>query len=432
VRLKASNADAGDDFGIAMSLDEDALVVTAQDEDSDGVGVGAPQDPGSSSKAETGAAYGFDRDGGGWSQSAFFKAAESIDEIHFGVSASLELPGLAVSSPYLNGGRVYLFERAPAGYWSQGPTVFAAHSEAGDNFGRFVALKGDTLVVTAYFEDSADTGVDGDQLDNSAINAGAAYVFERVGGLWNQSAYLKAFNTGAGDTFGSALAFDGNTIAIGARREDSADQGASGVGEDDGAENSGAVYLFERFESTWVQTAYLKASNSEAGDDFGAAVAIEGDTLVAAGRLEDSWSGTNQLDNNATDSGAVYVFERVDGEWIQTAYLKAPNADAGDHFGTRVALRGNLLAISSRYEASGSEDLNDNSASGAGAVYLFERVGGIWQQTDYFKAPEPKMGDNFGLDLVFDEHTLVVGAIGDDSHPSGGSAPDSGAAYVFR
>jgi hypothetical protein len=429
--LKAPNAHDGDDFGSALALEGDMLVVTAQDEDGKGIGVDPVKEGG---QAESGAAYVFGWNGNIWKPDTYLKAPQSLLKIHFGFAASLELPWLAVSTTDQDGGRVHFFERTPE-KWIPGPTAQPFHPEYGDDFGRFVVLRGDTLVVTAWYESSAATGVegegadDGPQLDNSASHAGAAYVFERVDGAWPQSAYLKASNTDAGDVFGCALAFDGNTIAIGARREDSADQGTDGVGEDDGAGNSGAVYVFERFGASWVQTAYLKSSNSEAGDEFGAAVALSGDTLVVGARFEDSRYGAGELDNGAKDSGAVYVFNRVGSSWTQTAYLKASNADPTDFFGTRVALSGDRLAVSATYEAGPS-----NGSANSGAVYLFERDGDTWHETDYFRAPEPAQDDFFGLDLVLDDKTLVVGALGEDKHPDGPpkTAPDSGAAYVFR
>jgi hypothetical protein len=155
----------------------------------------------------------------------------------------------------------------------------ASNAEAGDVFGISVALAGDTLAVGAYGEASGATG---GQADNSAINAGAVYVFVRTGATWTQQAYLKAPNTGAGDLFGYSVALSGDTLAIGAPNESS---GATGVNPASGqADNSaiqaGAVYVFVRTGTTWTQQAYLKASNTGAGDLFGWSVALSGDTLA--------------------------------------------------------------------------------------------------------------------------------------------------------
>jgi hypothetical protein len=80
-----------------------------------------------------------------------------------------------------------------------------------DLFGYSVAISGDTVVVGAFAEDSNATGVNGDQSNNSASNAGAAYVFVRSSGTWSQQAYLKASNTGVFHEFGrSVVAISGD------------------------------------------------------------------------------------------------------------------------------------------------------------------------------------------------------------------------------
>ena len=92
---------------------------------------------------------------------------------------------------------------------------------------------------------SGATGINGNQKDDSASNAGAIYVFTRSGGKWAQQAYVKASNTAAYDSFGFTLSLsgDGNTLAVGATREDSAAHGINGSGADNSAEDSGAVYV---------------------------------------------------------------------------------------------------------------------------------------------------------------------------------------------
>src|SRR5690606_34801582 len=100
--------------------------------------------------------------------------------------------------------------------------IKASNTGEGDQFGYSVSLSGDTLAVGAYFEDSAAIGVNGDQADNSAGASGAVYVFRRSGGVWTQEAYLKASNAEAGDLFGYSVSLSGDSLAIGAQREDSA------------------------------------------------------------------------------------------------------------------------------------------------------------------------------------------------------------------
>jgi hypothetical protein len=415
-----------------MAFDGDTLVVCSDLEDSDGIGVDPNQN--NESSTDSGASYVFVREGESWPQRTFLKPLVNSPGAHFGMSAALQGSWLVVGAHESSKvGAVFPFEYTTK--WIDRPELKASNADHADKFGRFVAVQGQTLVVTAYFEDSSATGVDGDQLNNVASDSGAAYVFELEEGGWQQSAYLKASNTGNSDWFGGALAFDGKAIAISSRKEDSADTGVFGVGEDEDSPDSGAVYVFERYEDSWAQTAYLKASNTGSGDEFGSSVAIDGDTLAVGSRLEDSdATGTegDQADDTAKDAGAVYVFVRSDGGWAQQAYLKASNTDNGDQFGTRVALSGDFLAVSATGEASDGSSPDDDSLDDAGAVYLFRRTGTAWAQIDYFKAPEPRDLEFFGLDLVMNHETLAVGARGEGTGNDGAEALNSGAVFVFR
>ncbi|NCQ62251.1 MAG: hypothetical protein GW913_16475, partial [Myxococcales bacterium] len=150
------------------------------------------------------------------------------------------------------------------------------------------------------------------------------------------STYLKASNTGANDLFGQvvALSADGSTLAVGAILEASNAMGAGGDQADNSAADAGAVYVFTRAGSMWSQQAYLKASNTGVRDWFGSAVALsaDGSTLAVGAAGEDSnamGAGGDQADNSATEAGAVYVFTRAGSMWSQQAYLKASNTGAG-------------------------------------------------------------------------------------------------------
>jgi hypothetical protein len=135
------------------------------------------------------------------------------------------------------------------GIWSQQAYLKASNTNADDLFGHSVAISGDTIVIGAIHEASRAVGVNGDQQDNSASRAGAAYVFVRdAQGYWKQQAYLKASNTAAGFFFGSSLAVFGNTVAIGAPSENSNVTGVNGNQQDTSANDSGAVYVFEQLE----------------------------------------------------------------------------------------------------------------------------------------------------------------------------------------
>jgi hypothetical protein len=161
------------------------------------------------------------------------------------------------------------------------------------------------------FEDSSATGVNGEQADESTSNGGAVYVFTRSGTTWSQQAYLKASNTGADDFFGRSVSVHGDWLVVGARGEDSDATGVNGDQTDNSAPDAGAVYVFSRSGTTWSQEAYLKGSNTQAGDTFGLSVSLSANGLVVGAYREDSnTTGVNgsQASNAAADSGAVYLF----------------------------------------------------------------------------------------------------------------------------
>jgi len=242
-----------------------------------------------------------------------------------------------------------------------------------------VALSQDTLAVGTPNEASSAIGVDGIQDDNSASYSGAVYIFRRSLDTWVQEAYIKASNTGSGDNFGNSVALSADSLAVGARFEDSAATGTgSGQNDDNTASNSGAVYMFRHIGIVWAQEVYLKASNTDSEDNFGISISLMSDTLaVGAHREASKGQGVDgvQANNEAQGSGAVYLFQRTGEGWVQKTYLKASNTDSGDAFGTSVSLSGDTLAIGAPLEDSAASGIsgnqNDNTSSDSGAAYIF-------------------------------------------------------------
>lgn len=321
----------------------------------------------------------------------------------------------------------------------------ASNTDGEDQFGLAIAISGDTLVVGAHREDSNATGVNGDESDNSADNAGAVYVFRKIGGIWSQEAYLKASNTDAGDSFGAAVDISGDTIVVGAPDEDSNATGINGDESDNSAALSGAVYVFQRTGSTWNQQAYIKASNTDAYDLFGTSVAISGNSLVVGAYQEESTArGINgdETDNSGAQVGAAYVFRRTGNSWQQNAYLKASNAQPEDLFGFDVNIDGNTIIVSALLEDSNATGVNgdqiNDSTKDSGAVYVFRFSGGNWVQEAYVKASNTGRFDAFGVSLDISGNTMVVGTSSEDSNATGvngdetdNSLDRAGAAYVF-
>ncbi|MEZ5463692.1 MAG: FG-GAP repeat protein [Lysobacteraceae bacterium] len=344
-------------------------------------------------------------------------------------------------------GAAYVFVRS-GNTWSLQAYLKASNTNAGDFFGGSVAVSGDTVVVGAIGEKSATAGVNGNQADNSANSAGAAYVFVRTGNAWSQQAYLKASNTGTFDSFGRAVAISGDTVVVGASGEDSGTTGVNGNQADNSVNLAGAAYVFVRTGNNWSQQAYLKASNSGVADYFGSAVAVSGDVVVI-GAFEENSAATgvngNQADNSTLGAGAAYVFVRGNNGWFQQAYLKASNSGEGDYFGSSVAVSGDTVVVGASSEDSASSGMNGNQASnsavGAGAAYVFARIGrlgGVWTQQAYVKASNTDAEDRLGYSVAVSGDLVVAGAFQEDSFDTGvngnqldNTMQDAGAAYVF-
>jgi hypothetical protein len=411
--IKASNPDgsganatgAGDQFGYAMAMsgDGNTLAIGAPNESSNATGVDGVQD--NNQAPESGAVYVFTRDGEHWVPQAYLKASNAGAFDQFGFSLSL------------------------------------SHD-------------GNVLAVGAFAEGSASTGVDGDQDDDSARNAGAVYVFTRSGAAWSQQAYLKASNVRRDYDmyFGwsVSLSSDGATLAVGARGEDG-DPAAGGNQSDNSISNAGAVYVFARADASWEQRAYLKAAIAANHDAFGSSLALsaDGHTLAVGAYSENGDSSGITTPSPAKfigDSGAVYVFRRFGATWRQDAYIKASIPGVRDTFGWSVALSGDgcRLLVGARHEQSDANGFNGNEASNlsdkSGASYMYARSNGGWSRKAYIKASNTGVGDEFGISVALsaDGGSFAIGAHGEQSGAGGINGdqsnddhPQAGAVYAF-
>ena len=391
-----------DRFGSSVAVSGDTVVVGAPFEGSGTLGVNSTPDE---SASLSGAAYVFVRRAGGWTQEAYLKPA-------------------AVGT-----------------------------SQAFDTLGRSVAISGDTVVVGAPNEASSTTGVNSVP-DEKAGTAGAAYVFTRRAGLWTQQAYLKPAAVGTSqerDLFGSSVSVSGDTVVVGAPGEASSTTGIDSM-PNEKANASGAAYVFTRSAEAWTQQAYLKPAavgTSQLNDAFGISVAVSGDSLIVGAYWENSSTmGVNSQPNeSAAFAGAAYIFARNAGVWAQQAYLKPADvgtSQAGDRFGNAVAILGDTAVVGAPFESSSSLGVNstpNESASRAGAAYIFGRRAGEWTQEAYLKPAavgSTQANDNFGISVAISGDTVVVGANGEDGSTTGvDSTPNevffsnSGAAYTF-
>ena len=316
-------------------------------------------------------------------------------------------------------------------------------------FGESISLSGDTLAVGAPRE-----------------LGGAVYVFIRNSdGNWAQQAHLQSYNQDW-DYFGQSVALSDDTLVVGAPQESSAATGINGDQDNNDAIRSGAVFVYTRdINGEWSQQAYIKASNTAAEKEFGAQLALSGDTLAATGASNvinhtvdvftrdgaGTWAqqaqittdnrlmggrgplalsgGTLAIGSMALDlSKSVYVYTRDgDGAWSQQAEIPAPFFGDptlhGVQFGWSVALSGDTLAVGDPAESGAATgvdgDPRDMGARKSGAAYVFTRdTTGTWSQDAYIKASntggvEPPIGLPPGVGHVGDEFGSAVTVLGD-------------------
>ncbi|CAM8671779.1 FG-GAP repeat [Comamonadaceae bacterium] len=480
--VKASNGSVGFQFGESVALSGDTLAVGAAGESSSDTTI----TNGNSASADhsainAGAAYVFVRSGSDWSQQAYLKASNAESADIFGSTIAISGDTIVVGAnqedsnqtTITNGstsstnnsavasGAAYVFVRNGS-TWSQQAYLKASNAGVSDGFGKALAISGDTIVVGTFSEDSNQTTITNGSTastDDSAVTSGAAYVFVRSDNTWSQQAYLKAANARSDGYFGQSVSISADTIVVGAigdRSNQTTITNGSTASSDTSATASGAAFVFVRNGSTWSQQAYLKASNANSSDFFGQSVGISGDTIVVGADGEDSNQttitngSTASADNSTSFSGAAYVFVRSGNDWSQQAYFKAPNAEANDNFGARVAISGDTVVVGASDESSnqttitnGSTASANNAASSAGAAYVFVRntSDNTWSHQAYLKAPNAEGGDRFASSLAVSGNTIVVGSKYEDgsqttiTNGSTASADNTGsnfgAAYVF-
>ncbi|MPY88535.1 MAG: hypothetical protein GEU99_11480 [Luteitalea sp.] len=341
---------------------------------------------------------------------ATLTASNGQAEDRFGWSAAVDGATIVVGAPYATIGEneaqgvAYVFVRSRNG-WSDAvetATLTASDGAALDSFGSTVAVYRDTIVVGAPL---ADVGENADQ--------GVVYVFTRPAGGWTdmvETATLRASDGAALDSFGSAVAIARSTLAVGAP-----------FAAPDGNAYQGAAYVFARPEDGWAdafESGKLTASDGAAGDRLGWSVATNGDEIVAGAPLVTIGENLQQ--------GAAYVFKCPPGGWtsvIEAAKLTPSRGAPSDWFGHSVAMSGGTVAVAAPFS---DVDGNDDQ----GAVYVFVKPEGRWidaTETATLTAPDGAAADLFGWSVAMSVDTLVVGA---PATAAAGNV-HQGAAHIF-
>ncbi|MDR3457978.1 MAG: Ig-like domain-containing protein [Verrucomicrobiae bacterium] len=339
--------------------------------------------------------------------SAKVTANDRLANVQFGWSVATLRDLAVIGAPHdtaTNAGSAYLYARSQDGSntWTQIRKFNAPDAHANDAFGTAVSISDDLIVIGAPLASV------------KATSDGASYVYGRNQGGSNQWGFVKKLVAADGflqDQFGSAVVVSNTLVVIG-----------SPLADYQGLSDSGAVYIYDQNQggtNQWGQVKKLLNTNSVAGDRFGTAIAMQGDTVVVGAPLTDN-GGT-------VDEGMVYIFERNAAganQWGLVKKILNTNTIASDHFGAAVAVYGDNLAV-------GSPLYDVGAISDGGAAYLFNRnTNGTeqWGQFKKFTLTNAFTADHYGSALALTEHSLVVTA----PQVDGTNGVDYGVAYLYQ
>lgn len=436
---------AEDRFGIGMSMNAagDYALIASYARDNKGT--------------DTGVVFGFSRSINTWTHKhTLYPNVSEVDE-GFGVSIALN----AVGDFALIGGHkgnVYVFTRI-GDTWTQRNKLYSATNETGEVFGRSVALTADAklaaigapldtvngvkmgsvyiltnpgeslvsevneglmyqtklqpndLTTNSLFGASSSMNSRGDRLiigastESDEVVAGAAYIYDRFGDTWVQSAKIEPSDGVSGDVFGRSVAMngDGTVVLVGSR--DNSEK----------ASKAGAVYMFKLENGVWVQKLKFFANDFHEYSQFGSSCALNTEGTVALiGAFNNNEKGSN--------AGAVYYFT-YDGEtWIQRQKFFSTDIAVGDNFGSAVSIN-----ETADYAAIGAME-DDDTGNGTGSVYFFTRSGSTWTQVGKLASPSSANNAKFGssLCLTKDKSTLLIGARDDT-----GNTTNTGKVYQY-
>ncbi|MGH1362526.1 MAG: FlgD immunoglobulin-like domain containing protein [Calditrichia bacterium] len=327
-------------------------------------------------------------------------------------------------------GSAYILTRS-AGGWTEQQKLLASDTDSYKRFGNAVDISGSHIVVGAM----------GD--DHSGPATGSAYIFRNEGGSWQEQTKLLESSAERDDEFATAVSIDGEYVLIGV------------PGDDD---ETGSAYIYTGSGANWNEQQILTDGNGQQDDKFGYAVALQGNLAVIGSpgdksvfvfeRSGSSWSQLQRISpagvvgsdefgeavaisgdyivvgaasdsESASEAGAVYVFKRGGNSWSQTAKIRPADAAAEDNFGISVSIENDVLAVGARY--------NDESVADGGAAYIFTRAGENWTEINKVMASDAGEDDRFGNSIDIQGDVLLVGAYKDDQPGS----QDTGSVYAF-
>ena len=384
LKIVASDGGAINRFGHAVALEDNLLFVGA---------------PGSFSDRDfRGAVYIYEQSNGDWLESQKLDMPEQDIYDFFGFSlaksdsfAIISARGDSIRNPL--GGVAFIYQQHDSG-WALKQSLTSEQRWPTDLYGFCVDIDSAYAVVGAP---SASGSLPGSM-------CGAVYIYKYEDNEWILDAQIYPQDAEVGLYFGCAVSLSGNRLIV----------GASGVDAQSGraqkAFTIGRAYVYERDNTGWQHAATFAPQDGNAGNMFGAAVALNGDYAVV---------GAYQDDVLDFDTGSAYIYKKEETEWTEVIKLFSLDADSGDYFGAALDLYENYLVIG----APGVDGVGKNS----GAVYSFLLGDEGWAQRTRKTPYDAEKGDSFGAAIALSEQLAAVGA----PHKKVENRASQGAAYLY-
>lgn len=362
-------------FGYGVAINSSWAVVSANGQSEGGF-------------INSGKAYIYNYTGGNW---AFHSSLvpEEIYNFHlFGSSVALDGGTIVIGAPgdKDNGlfyGAIYVYEYFD-GVWNQTAKLFPSDGIMMEQFGKSIDIANNRIVAGAPFG------------DGEINKSGAAYVFEKRGEVWIETAKLIPSNSKTNDMFGYDVAIrNDGTVVVGTPRSAGLNQG------------EGAIYVF-RYNGSYSKPIKLFDEKGSLGDRFGFSVSIDKNRIAV---------GSYMSENNSIFPGAVSVFAENEGIWSLETKIFDDN-DHNDYFGYDIVVKSNYLLI-------GTPSADIESAFNAGSASLYKFNGSIWEKDKRFQLQGINKNDYFASSVAMDTVNLLIGArlFGET---------DKGAAYIER
>ncbi|NNL21187.1 MAG: T9SS type A sorting domain-containing protein [Ignavibacteriaceae bacterium] len=346
-------------FGSSVAIDNNILIVGGPESDIQGV--------------NSGAAVVFEKVNGNWVEDTLLLADDGTTAAHFGWAVGVKDNYVFIGAdqdPEIGtwAGAVYIYKRDTlTGLWYEFQKIVPGDIQAWYKFGSSISISGNKILIGARDANS---------------NVGAAYVFRLQDTLWVEEQKLTPSGyVGAEPYIGNSVSIDGDYAIVGAHNDDS------------GGNESGAAYIFYYDGNEWTQQAKILSSDISSGDKFGFSVSLSGDYVIVG--AVSSFHQTHM-------TGAAYVFQRQDTLWVEEVKLVDSSAVTTIAFGFSVSLLNNYALVGVRHD--------NQNGNNSGAAYIFKRVNSNWTKLSKILASDGGESDQFGYQVDLDEEIFAVGA----------------------